>query len=102
MGFHLVTDEISRDIAPELSSLDAGTATLFLCHTSASLTLNENCDVDVRRDMEMVLKSLVPDATTVSYTHTAEGPDDMPAHVKSSLLGVSLQIPISKGRLLLG
>lgn len=101
----MVTDEILGHIEGDMQTLAGGTASLFLCHTSASLTLNENCDVDVRRDMETVLGRLVPDATGSAardYRHTDEGPDDMPAHVKSSLLGVSLSIPIVNGKFVLG
>ena len=100
-----MTDEILGQIRGDLQSLAGGIANLFLCHTSASLTLNENCDSDVRRDMETVLGRLVPDASgsaAQDYRHTAEGPDDMPAHVKSSLFGVSLSIPITNGQLALG
>jgi secondary thiamine-phosphate synthase enzyme len=78
-----------------------GSAHLFLLHTSASLTLNENADPDVRRDMERQFQELVPEGAPF-YTHVMEGADDMPAHVKSSLLGVSLLVPIAQGRLNLG
>ncbi|KXN69734.1 UPF0047-domain-containing protein [Conidiobolus coronatus NRRL 28638] len=75
-------------------------ANFFIQHTSASLTINENCDPDVRKDMEMMLNKLAPE--NAPYIHTDEGPDDMPGHVKSSLFGASLNIPISNGRLNLG
>lgn len=98
-GFHLVTDEILRAI-PEISSLSAGQLQLFLQHTSASLTLNENCDATVRADMEQHFLRSVPD--NADYQHDYEGADDMPAHIKSSLLGVSLLLPISRGKVMLG
>ncbi|KAI8922754.1 hypothetical protein BC831DRAFT_474433 [Entophlyctis helioformis] len=98
-GCHLVTDEIERAMS-KLPSVKVGLANIFLQHTSASLTINENCDPSVRKDMEMSLNELVPE--NAPYTHTDEGPDDMPGHVKSSLLGCSLTIPITNGRLALG
>ena len=98
-GFHLVTDEILRAI-PEISSVSTGQLQLFLQHTSASLTLNENCDVTVREDMEQHFLRTVPD--NAAYQHDYEGADDMPAHIKSSLLGVSLLLPISRGKVMLG
>lgn len=85
---------------PELADLRVGLLHLFIQHTSASLTLNENADPDVRRDMEMALSRLVPEDWP--YRHDAEGPDDMPAHVKSTLLGSSLSIPVTDGKLALG
>jgi secondary thiamine-phosphate synthase enzyme len=97
-GCHLITSEVVHHL--NLNSLRVGLVHLFLQHTSAALTLNENCDVDVRRDMEMHLNTLVPE--DAPYTHTMEGKDDMPAHIKSSLLGVSLTIPIRQGKLALG
>lgn len=99
-GFHLVTREIMEQL-PELREFRMGSAHLFLLHTSASLTLNENADPDVRRDMERQFQELVPEGAPF-YTHVMEGADDMPAHVKSSLLGVSLLVPIAQGRLNLG
>ena len=99
-GFHLVTREIMEQL-PELREFRMGSAHLFLLHTSASLTLNENADPDVRRDMERQFQELVPEGAPF-YTHVMEGDDDMPAHVKSSLLGVSLLVPIAQGRLNLG
>jgi secondary thiamine-phosphate synthase enzyme len=99
-GAHLVTDEIARGL-DGLPRLRVGLAHLFLQHTSASLCLNENADPDVRADLERWLDRAVPDGAPY-FVHTAEGPDDMPAHVKSALLGVSLTIPISEGRLALG
>lgn len=98
-GFHLVTCEIVEQL-DELQKFQVGMLHLFLQHTSAALTLNENADPEVRVDMEMAINHLCPEE--LPYTHTLEGPDDMPAHVKSSLLGHQLMIPISQGRLALG
>jgi secondary thiamine-phosphate synthase enzyme len=99
-GFHLVTDEIV-DGVPELRSLDVGLALVFMQHTSASLTLNENASPDVRRDFAAWFDRAVPDGAGY-FAHTLEGPDDMPAHIKSSLTGSSLMLPVSGGRLALG
>ena len=99
-GFHLVTDEIVAAV-PELRSVRVGLAHLFIRHTSASLTLNENASPDVRRDFESWLDAAVPEDAPY-WTHTLEGPDDMPAHIKASLLGPALSLPISRGRLALG
>lgn len=98
-GFHLITPEIIREI-PEIARMNVGLCHLFIQHTSASLTINENADRDVRDDLESTFCSLVPE--TLPYRHVIEGPDDMPAHVKSSLLGSSLSIPIRAGTLALG
>ena len=98
-GVHLVTTEVVEAL-PELRELDIGLAHLFIRHTSASLTLNENASPDVRRDFETWLGSAVPE--DFAWTHTLEGPDDMPAHVKAALMGTSLSLPISGGRLALG
>lgn len=98
-GFHLITSEVVRAL-PELESCRAGILQLLLQHTSASLSINENADPDVRRDLDMALAKIAPES--LPYRHTAEGPDDMPAHVKSSLLGVSVSIPVRDGRLALG
>lgn len=98
-GFHLVTREVLDEI-PELAETRVGLLHVFIQHTSASLTINENADPSVRDDLETSLSSIVPE--DFPYVHTCEGPDDMPAHVKSSLLGSSLSIPISDGRLALG
>ena len=98
-GFHLITQQVERAI-PELSQLRIGWLQLFLQHTSASLTINENADPDVRVDFEMAMNRVVPES--LPYIHTIEGPDDMPAHIKSSMLGASLLIPIQDGRLALG
>jgi secondary thiamine-phosphate synthase enzyme len=98
-GVHLVTSEIVEAV-PELRELRIGLAHLFLRHTSASLTLNENASPDVRRDFESWLNVAV--AEDFAWTHTLEGPDDMPAHIKASLMGASLSLPIAGGRLALG
>ncbi|HYX33861.1 MAG TPA: secondary thiamine-phosphate synthase enzyme YjbQ [Oligoflexus sp.] len=95
----LITDSIVKACLG-LARIQVGFLHLFLRHTSASLTINENADSDVRRDLDMALHHIVPDR--LDFRHTAEGKDDMPAHVKSSLMGVSLQIPINQGKLLLG
>ncbi len=99
-GFHLITDEIVSQL-PELSRLQIGLFHLFIQHTSASLTINENADPDVRLDMETVLNRIAPEHG-MPLQHTLEGPDDMPAHVKSSLLGASLTLPVREGSLALG
>ena len=99
-GFHLVTDEVEEAL-PELSELRVGLAHVFVRHTSASLTLNENASPDVRRDFATWFDAAVPEDADY-WTHTLEGSDDMPAHVKASLLGSSLTIPVSDGRLGLG
>jgi secondary thiamine-phosphate synthase enzyme len=95
-----VTDEIV-DGVPELASLEAGMALVFMQHTSASLTLNENASPDVRRDFAAWFDRAVPDGADY-FAHTLEGPDDMPAHIKSSLTGASLVLPVRDGRLALG
>ena len=99
-GFHLITREVVGAL-PELRELRAGLLHLFIRHTSASLTLNENASPDVRRDFESWFDEAVPERAPY-WTHTLEGPDDMPAHVKASLLGPSLSLPVSAGRLALG
>lgn len=99
-GFHLVTAEIVTAV-PELRSYRVGVAHLFIQHTSASLTINENADPDVRADMERWYDQAVPENAPY-FVHTAEGPDDMPAHLKASLLGSSVSVPIRDGRLALG
>jgi secondary thiamine-phosphate synthase enzyme len=97
-GFWLVTDKIVKQLGP---LPDNGFVNLFLQHTSAALTINENADPDVRNDLAAFFEHQCPDGTPY-FNHTMEGDDDMPAHVKSSLLGVSLTIPINEGRLDLG
>jgi secondary thiamine-phosphate synthase enzyme len=98
-GFHLVSDEILCAI-PEVRQVETGLLHIFIQHSSASLTLNENADPSVRQDFETVFNRLVPEQG--NYLHRDEGPDDLPAHIKSSLLGASVSIPVSGGRLLLG
>ncbi len=97
-GFHLITDEVISSIQewPE-----QGMMNVFIQHTSAGLTINENADPTVRQDFETSFRKIVPEGPN-GYIHSYEGPDDMPAHIKSSLVGVSLTIPISKGRPALG
>lgn len=99
-GFHLITREVV-DALPELRELRVGMAHVFIKHTSASLTLNENASPDVRRDFASWFDAAVPEGAPY-WTHVLEGPDDMPAHVKSSLLGASVVVPVSDGRLALG
>lgn len=99
-GFHLVTEEITFQL-PELADITVGLLHLQLLHTSASLSLNENADPTVRQDFESFFNRTVRE-NEPWYRHDYEGPDDMPAHLKSSLLGTSLMLPISKGRLALG
>jgi len=99
-GAHLITGEIISAI-PELGAVRVGLLHLFIRHTSASLTINENASPDVRRDMERALNRIAPEDDRL-YEHTLEGEDDMPAHVKASVMGSSVTIPISEGRLLLG
>jgi secondary thiamine-phosphate synthase enzyme len=99
-GFHLVTSEVVGAL-PELASISAGVMLVFIQHTSASLTLNENASPDVRRDFSAWFDRAVPDGAPY-FSHTLEGPDDMPAHIKSSLTGSSLTVPIANGRPALG
>ena len=99
-GFHLVTDEV-LDALPQLGDAGIGLLHLFIRHTSAGLTLNENASPDVRRDFAAWFDRAVPEDAPY-WTHTQEGPDDMPAHVKAALLGTSLSLPIRDGRLALG
>jgi secondary thiamine-phosphate synthase enzyme len=99
-GFHLVTDELLEAL-PELSELQVGLLHLLIRHTSASLALNENASPDVRRDFETWFNQAVPERAPY-WTHTLEGDDDMPAHIKAALLGPSLTLPVAGGRLALG
>jgi secondary thiamine-phosphate synthase enzyme len=99
-GFHLVTSEILSKV-PEITAIRSGVLHLFMKHTSASLTLNENADPSVRVDMERHFNQLAPENAQY-YTHDTEGSDDMPAHIKCSMLGTSLSIPLTDGRLNLG
>ena len=98
-GFHLITSQIV-DALPELRKVKHGLLHVFIQHTSASLTINENADPDVPVDLEMSVNKIVPES--FPYIHTLEGPDDMPAHVKAALLGSSVSVPVRDGRLLLG
>ncbi len=99
-GFHLITEIVLQNIL-ELQNIQAGILHVFIKHTSASLTLNENADPTVRTDFESHINTMVPEDTPY-YTHTYEGSDDMPAHIKASLMGSSVQIPITDGKLNLG
>jgi secondary thiamine-phosphate synthase enzyme len=99
-GFHLITREVVEAL-PELRDVRVGICQLFLRHTSASLTVNENASPDVRADFRTWFDTVVPEDFG-GWTHTLEGPDDMPAHIKASLLGPSLSLPVSGGRLALG
>jgi secondary thiamine-phosphate synthase enzyme len=99
-GFHLITSEI-LDAVPDLERIEVGVAHLFIQHTSASLTVNENASPDVRRDFAAWFDRAVPDGADY-FAHTLEGPEDMPAHIKASLTGASLTIPVSRGSLALG
>ena len=98
-GCHLVTEHVLKEL-PELRLCKVGLLHVFIQHTSASITINENADPDVPRDLTMALDRLAPE--TWPYRHTCEGPDDMPAHVKAALTGSSLTIPVGSGRLLVG
>lgn len=98
-GFHLVTNEVLSNL-DEIKNIQIGTLNLLLKHTSASLSINENCDSSVRSDMENFVNDVVSNKSY--FVHTYEGDDDMPAHIKSSLFGVSLTIPITNGKLNLG
>jgi secondary thiamine-phosphate synthase enzyme len=99
-GFHLITDTLLREI-PELKQTKVGLLNILIKHTSASLTINENADPTVRKDFESFFNRLVPENEPY-YLHNDEGSDDLPAHLKSSLLGASLNIPVTQGRLNLG
>jgi secondary thiamine-phosphate synthase enzyme len=99
-GFHLITDEVLAGV-PELRELRVGLAHLFLRHTSASLTLNENASPDVRRDFRAWFDRAVPEDAPY-WTHTLEGPDDMPSHIKAALTGNDLTLPVRDGRLAVG
>lgn len=98
-GFHLISRHVLDGI-PELEDVQAGLLHVFILHTSASLTINENADPDVQVDLESAFNSIAPE--DFPYVHTCEGPDDMPAHVKASMLGSSVTIPVQNGRLVLG
>ena len=98
-GFHLITREVVEGM-PAIGQVGMGLLHLFLQHTSASLTINENADPDVQVDLEAAMSAIAPE--DFPYVHTLEGPDDMPAHVKASLLGCSVTLPVRDGRLVLG
>jgi len=99
-GFHLITHEVLSEL-PELRDFKIGMVNIFIMHTSAALTINENADPTVRQDFESYFSRAVPENEPY-YLHQDEGPDDLPAHIKSSLLGCSLNIPVASGRLKLG
>ena len=99
-GFHLVTREVLEQV-PELAAINVGLMTVFIQHTSASLTINENADPTVREDFENYFTRLAPENEPY-YKHNDEGPDDLPAHLKASILGSSITLPISDGRLNIG
>lgn len=99
-GFHLITDEVLSAL-PEIRQIKTGICQVFIQHTSASLTINENADPTVRADFEMFFNKAVPE-NDPGYVHDYEGSDDMPAHLKSALLGASVTIPISNGKLAMG
>jgi len=100
-GFHLITSEITDQI-PELRKIKAGLVNVFIKHTSASLSINENADPSVRHDMETYFNRAVPEKDAMHYEHTTEGTDDMTSHIKSTLIGSSVNIPVTNGRLNLG
>ena len=99
-GFHIITNNILNAM-PELKNINIGQLHIFIKHTSASLTINENADATVREDFESHINVIVPE-NQIYYKHTFEGSDDMPAHIKASLMGASVQVPISNGKLNLG
>lgn len=99
-GCHLVTEEVMGHIEEGLRDVQIGMLFLFIQHTSAALTINENCDPDVRKDMSMALDRIVPEGW--AWRHTDEGPEDSVSHTKTSVIGASVQIPITRGRLNLG
>jgi secondary thiamine-phosphate synthase enzyme len=99
-GFHLITHEVVNAV-PEMKQIEKGICQVFIQHTSASLTINENADPTVRKDFERYFNRIVPESRH-DYLHNNEGPDDMPAHLKAAMLGSSVSIPVSRGRLALG
>ncbi|MEF3080294.1 secondary thiamine-phosphate synthase enzyme YjbQ [Winogradskyella poriferorum] len=99
-GFHLITSKVIN-VIPEIEEIRIGQLQVFIKHTSASLTINENADQTVRLDFESHINKMVPENQPY-YKHTFEGPDDMPAHIKASLMGASVQIPITNGKLNMG
>ena len=100
-GCYLITDEILEIVGPEIKQIETGMCNFFLVHTSAGLALGENCDPTVRSDMQKFFNKMVPEGKGL-YEHDYEGPDDMPAHIKSAITGVSISVPIIKGSLGLG
>lgn len=100
-GFHLITNEILQQL-PELKNISRGIAHIFIQHTSASLTINENADPTVRSDMEIYFNRAVPESDMKYYEHTLEGSDDMTSHIKSSILGSSVTVPVTGGQFNLG
>ena len=98
-GFHLVTEEVLSQV-PELRDISVGLMHVFILHTSASISINENADPDVPRDLELAFNEIARE--DFAYRHTMEGPDDMPAHVKHAMIGSSITVPIRDGRLVLG
>ncbi len=99
-GFHLITSEVEENL-PELKNIKTGVAHIFIQHTSAGLAINENADPSVRRDFESHFNRMVPEDVSL-FEHTLEGPDDMTSHIKSSILGHSVSIPVTEGRFNLG
>ncbi|GGK88715.1 secondary thiamine-phosphate synthase enzyme YjbQ [Rufibacter glacialis] len=99
-GFHLITDLLEAQL-PELEEIEVGLAHIYIQHTSASLSINENADPTVRHDFEQHFNRMVPENAPY-YRHTLEGPDDMPAHIKASLMGASVSVPITRGQFNLG
>lgn len=100
-GFHLITDEVLNKL-PELKEFSQGLLQVFIKHTSASLSINENADPSVRRDMETYFNRAVPEKDAAYYEHTLEGIDDMTSHIKATIIGSSVTIPVTNGRLNLG
>ena len=100
-GFHLISDVIKKSINPWTNDIETGLLHIFIKHTSASITINENADETVRQDMNSFFNKIVPENESY-YTHTYEGSDDMPAHIKSSIIGSSITIPITNGKLNMG
>ena len=100
-GFHIITSEILSQL-PELKNISAGIANIFIKHTSASLTINENADPSVRADMETYFNKAVPESDVRFYEHTLEGTDDMTSHIKASIIGSSVNVPVSNGKFNLG
>jgi secondary thiamine-phosphate synthase enzyme len=100
-GFHLITAEVNNSISKDLQMIKHGICHVFIQHTSASLTINENADSSVRKDFETYFNKAVPEGQP-DFLHDTEGPDDMPAHIKSSLLGSSVSVPVTNGKLNLG